>query len=148
MQVSVTRDGSIYYAAWVGETTDNGDIYLSEFSEGEYGDPEKLGESINSDFQDVAPCVAPDESYMVFTSMGRPFGVGGADLLVSFRKPDGSWTNSMPLSYPVNSPAMEVFSSLSPDGKYLFFTSDREGGPAVYWVDTSGIQAARDRYGG
>ncbi len=144
MQVAVSGDGSIYHAAWAGAATDNADIYLSRFTDGAYAEPERLGDEVNSDFQDVAPCLAPDGSYLVFTSMARHASVGGADLFVCFRTPDGSWTRARNLGSPINSEGMEVFCSISPDGKYFFFTSDRGGKPAVYWVKTSVIEALRE----
>jgi len=45
---------------------------------------------INSEYTELDAFVAPDESYIVFTS-NRPGGLGTGDLYVS-RQKDGAWT--------------------------------------------------------
>lgn len=140
MQVSVVKNGTIYFAAWRGERARHADIYRSRFTGGEYAPPERLGDRINSKHQEVAPYVAPDESYLIFTSIDRPDGLGSGDLYVSFREEDGGWSAARNMGAPVNTPHLEAFAGVSPDGKYLFFTSERDGRSAVYWVDAGVIR--------
>jgi Tol biopolymer transport system component len=43
----------------------------------------------------------------------------------------------------INSEATEYCPMLSPDGRYLFFTSTRSGNGDIYWVDAKIIDALR-----
>jgi hypothetical protein len=52
------------------------------------------------------------------------------DLHVSFWREDGSWTEPLNLGEGVNSSSAEVRPYVSPDGRYLFFTSNRPVGSA------------------
>ena len=53
-------------------------------------------------------------------------GFGGVDLFVSFKKEDGSWTKGKNMGADINSSATEYCPTVSPDGKYFFFTSNRK----------------------
>jgi hypothetical protein len=68
--------------------------------------------------------VAPDESYIVLSS-GRPGGLGRNDLYISFMKRDGSWTVPANMGGAVNSEEIEYCPFVTPDGKYLFYSSYR-----------------------
>jgi Tol biopolymer transport system component len=143
MQVAPAKSGCIYFAAWRDEERADSDIYVSMPVGEDFGEPDRLGEEINSTYQDITPCISADESYMVFASIGRPGCRGGADLYVSFRGADGAWTESVNLGDRVNTPAMEAFCGLSPDGRFLFFNSDRDGADRVWWVSTAVINSLR-----
>ena len=72
---------------------------------------------------------------MIVSSSGRPDSLGSADLYISFKKEDGSWTNLKNMGSTINSRELDYCPMLSPDGKYLFFTSKRSGSGDIYWVD-------------
>jgi hypothetical protein len=85
-----------------------------------------------------APCIAPDEGYLLFSSDRT----GAGDIYLSRRLADGRWTEPVSLGEPVNSPRDETFPGLSPDGKYLFFARDTPGRKHdVYWVDAATLSA-------
>ena len=106
------------------------DIYRSELVDGIYMKPQNLGHAVNSEHSDFAPFISPDGSFLIFTSIGRPEGSG---LYITFRKEDGSWSEAKYMDEPFGSGAL--LTTLSPDGKYLFFTGRREGRKGVFWVD-------------
>jgi Tol biopolymer transport system component len=83
-----------------------------------------------SDFSDDVPFVSPDQSYIIFTSRGRPEGSG---LFISYKKDDGNWTKAKYMGEPFGDDAL--LTTISPNGKYLFFTGRREGRKGVFWVD-------------
>jgi hypothetical protein len=101
-------------------------IYRSEFINGEYTKPELLPSGINSpgSVRNWAPYIAPDESHLIFCSTRGLPEYDQGDLFISFRNPEGNWINPVSLGETVNSNQMERFSTVSPDGKYLFFTRD------------------------
>ena len=51
--------------------------------------------------------------------------MGGGDLYIGFREADGSWSEAANLGPAVNSTAIDYCPNLTPDGRYLFFTSRR-----------------------
>jgi len=67
------------------------------------------------------PGIAPDESFMVFTTTG-PGGLGETDLYLSLRQPDGTWGKARNMGPRINSGDYEFGARISPDKKYMFFT--------------------------
>ena len=88
------------------------------------------------------PGIAPDESFMVFTSINLPGGYGHRDIYLTLRLPDGTWSKPRNLGPRINTPFIEHGPRISPDKKYLFF--NRSNGwdlridrveSDIYWVD-------------
>jgi hypothetical protein len=89
------------------------------------------------------PGIAPDESFMVFTTI-RPEALSGTetDLYLTLRRPDGTWTKPRNMGPKINSGYFEFGARISPDKKYMFFT--RSNGwlenpyhdtSDIYWVE-------------
>jgi Tol biopolymer transport system component len=131
-QFSVAGDGAIYFASSEGGGLGLNDIYRSGLRNGEYQAAENLGEAINSEVADFAPYISADESFLVFTSVNRPQGSG---LYISYRKKDGAWTEAEYMGDTFGDGAL--LTTMSADGKYLFFTGRREGRKGVFWVDAA-----------
>lgn len=121
---TVTRDGTLYFSSTREGGSGAGDIYRARLEGDRYAAPENLGDSVNAKNFDGDPYVAPDESYLVFVSYGRPGGSGDGDLYVSFRR-NGVWSRAENLGPEINSGALDFCPIVSPDGKWLFFTSER-----------------------
>src|SRR5690606_5427708 len=80
-----------------------GDIYQSDFVEGEWTTPQPLNSFINKpNSRESGACISPDGQRLYFAS-NRPGGKGGFDLYVSQRTPDGDWGRPSNLGSPVNS---------------------------------------------
>ena len=99
--------------------------------------------SVNSpNYNEAHPGVAPDESFMVFNDAFRPGGQGYADLYLTLRLPDGTWSKPRNLGPKINSKYIEFGARISPDKKYMFFTrstgwnlgSGRDTAD-IYWVE-------------
>jgi hypothetical protein len=94
-----------------------------------------LGKPLNTDMDENDFFVARDESYMIHARSST--SVAG-DLYISYKKPNGSWTNSKSLGPQVNLPAPmgEFGCYVTSDNKYLFFTRGGNTWPTyyVYWV--------------
>ena len=88
--------------------------------------------------------VAHDESYLIVSIYGRKDGFGDGDLYISFRRPDGSWSLLKNMGSAVNSDKRDFCPMVTPDGKYLFFSSKRVGEGDIFWVDAKIIEALRD----
>jgi len=120
-QFSVAANGNIY-------TGSNGDILVSRFQEDRWTEPEPLGAAVNTEQDEGSPFIAPDESYLIFVRGRNP-----PRQQISFRDRDG-WTAPRDLGDPVNT-AGSVCTSISPDGRYVFFHGFQSGNADVYWVD-------------
>lgn len=121
---SIAINGNLYFFISEGNEKDT-DIFYSQLINGEYGEPIRLGNEINSSYSDWDAYIAPDESYMIFGSAERPDGFGGSDLYISFRRDGGTWTKAVNMGKEINSSEYEICPYVTGDGKYFFFTSQR-----------------------
>lgn len=128
LYVSVTKDETIYIVTARPDGKGQGDIYRSKLTDGRYKTAENLGDSVNSPMHDTTPYISPDESYLIFASGGRADGQGDIDLYISYRTGD-QWTKAQNLGAKINSKDRDYCPLVSPDGKYLFFSSDRGFNP-------------------
>jgi len=121
---SMTRKGALYF---LREKDGEGRVMRAEPEGDDFSEAEALPAPIALDKSPANPFVDPDERMLLYPIFGRKDGLGrGGDYYVSFRKPDGGWTEPRLLGAPVSSPDPEESSiKLSPDGKVLFFGSAR-----------------------
>jgi Tol biopolymer transport system component len=136
---SFSLSGKIYFWSAREGSWGGCDIYTSNFENNEFIESEKLGVQINSDYMESCTWISPDESYLIFDS-NRPDGFGSWDLYISYKGTEGSWIKARNMGEQINSEKSDWFSSVSPDGKYLFFVSNRNGNDDVYWVDARIIE--------
>jgi len=122
---SVTEDGTIYFTTRMAKTWH---IARRRHRAGRYEALEVVGPRVLSRHADAHPCIAPDESYLIFDS-DRP-RKGPCALFVSFRRQNGLWTEPRNLGRWIRRRAS--LARVSPDGRYLFFQSDGD----LYWMDT------------
>jgi hypothetical protein len=140
---SVTEDGTVYFMRKIESGFGEDDIYRSALLDGRYVEVENLGPPINTEYPEIDSFVAADESYLIYAS-NMPRGYGEFDLYVAFQQEDGSWTEPHNLGPDINTGAFELRPSVTPNGKYFFFTRGSPGGEdAVYWVDAGIIQSTR-----
>ena len=139
---SVAKNGTIYFMSSREGSYGSVDIYRSEFRNGKYIEVENLGLVINTENPEQDPAIAPDESYLIYCSETLG-GYGGYDLFITFRKKNGSWTGSVNMGERINSPGEDGRPSITPDGKYIFFASNRPENTKdrdIYWVDAKIIE--------
>lgn len=122
---STTSEGTLYFSS-CGRPDSRGrcDLYRARLRQGRYLDPESLGDSVNTPASETDVFVAPDESYIVYAVYGRNDAEGDGDLYGNFRRGD-TWSATLHLGGGINTVAREYCPIVSPDGKYLYFTSQR-----------------------
>ncbi len=118
----VTADGTLYFMSMRGN---NNGIFKAKLENGEYSNPLKTNIQVEGNKILGYPFVAPDESYIIFNSWTDKVGYGMQDIFIMFKKGDGSWTKAINMGRKINTPNSESFPYVSPDGKYLFFNSNR-----------------------
>ncbi|WP_350284407.1 hypothetical protein [uncultured Croceitalea sp.] len=116
------NDGSIYFCS---DKDGNSDIYKSQLENGQYQQPTKLPDNINSVSREADAFVARDESYIIFVRVDEPDGFGNSDLYISFRINENEWTAPVNMGEEVNSRQIDGSPYVTPDEKYLIFTSNR-----------------------
>jgi hypothetical protein len=125
---NMTSDGWLYFGSErrPGNRGPQGtsDLWRARLLRDRFTAPENLGPRINTRGEDIEPWVSADGRLMIFASNGRSDTRGSYDLYVS-RLCGARWAEPRSLGVEVNSPAWEFGARPSPDGRYLFFTSNR-----------------------
>lgn len=124
----VTADGSMYFTRNL--LRDDEEVLVSRWVDGAFTAPEELGTAYNYAMPEFAIVFGPDGDYMVINQRAGP---GSANVFVSYRNDDGSWSDRYKTPYYSGG-----FLALSPDGKYLFLMEE-----GIYWVDTSFVEDLR-----
>lgn len=145
-EVTITEDGTLYFSSLRHGGHGDMDIYRAPLVDGGYPEIENLGPPINTTAGDDLPFIAPDESYLLFAS-SREGTHGLRDLYISFRAGDG-WTEPINLGPDINTEGFDIYPTVSPDGKYLFFTR-RHAWMAtedsdIFWVSANIIERLRE----
>jgi ankyrin repeat protein len=133
-QFSVANNGVIYF---IGEDPDGygmGDIYRAELMNGEYTTPQNLGPVINTDKGESCPFIAPDESYILFSSSRHQEQGHEMFIYISFKTKDNHWTK------PIKTELMGMCPIVSPDGKYIFNNTTYNGISGIFWRSADFIQ--------
>ncbi|OEK05620.1 hypothetical protein BFP71_16075 [Roseivirga misakiensis] len=133
--ISFTQTGTMYFASNVNASANrkqsNQDIYYSKFIDGKFQKPVVLGSAINTENYEADVFIAPDESYLIFCST-RPEGLGRGDLYISFKNDNGGWSEAVNMGELVNTEHHELCPYVTPDGKYMLYTSNED----IYWIST------------
>jgi len=123
IQPSVSEDGTVYFCH-------NADIYRSKLADGRYAPKEKLSPPINTETSQSHPYIAPDESFLLFRSLGRG-GMLEPNYYFSSRNADGTWTEPVNIAKKVDE--IGLFPSLTPDRRYMIYFWEGD----YYWFDIS-----------
>jgi WD40-like Beta Propeller Repeat len=129
------------------------DIWMSRLVDGRYQEPENLGDAVNDEkWANFEVYVAPDESYLIASAYGHDDSLGDCDLYVSYRR-NGVWQPLRNLGAPINSAARDYTARVTPDGRYLIFSSERgvptdaRTRPWTYREFTAAIRSVRNGLG-
>jgi Tol biopolymer transport system component len=117
---SIAADGTLYYMEASGEGH-HWHLLHAALRDGRYQSPQALPFTVDA-YRDVDPAVAPDQSYIVFSSNRPPSPSGRSDLFIAFRK-NGQWGEPVYLPETINGYGRINESRLGPDGYTLYFSS-------------------------
>jgi hypothetical protein len=137
---SVTYDGTIYYTH-LDTVTGDEFIYRSRPVNGAYQQPEKLGADVNIGRARYNAFVAADESYIIIPAYGMPDSFGATDYYISFRDSLDNWCKPVNMGPQINTAySREWSASVTPDGRYIFFMSDRQGSNTLDHLSTESLE--------
>lgn len=134
---SVTAKGDLFFTAEYKNTKGKEDIYVSRLVNGKYTTPTSLPNEVNSKKYEFNAFVAPDESYIIFTSYGRKDGYGGGDLYISRKDKNNKWLPAKNLGKKINSKKLEYCPFVDTTTNTLYFTSDKNNIEAVNLSSTN-----------
>ncbi len=121
----ISADGKKLYLTGCGWSRDSScDLYVAEWDGGRWSMPMPLSQSINTRSWESQPCVSSDGRELYFVSRRG----GNADIYRSLRNADGTWGEPQNIGAPVNTPGIEMAPFLHPDGRTLYFSSDKHVG--------------------
>jgi hypothetical protein len=136
---AIVNSKTIYFAMLEGTGYNwaSADIYITRYIDGQYTQPENIGSPISiANVGESVAYVDPSERFIVFSST-KSGGYGSYDLYISYKNEDGTWRDPVNLGTKVNSSSEEDKLTITPDGKYVFFTTMKPGDRSYspYWVD-------------
>ncbi len=102
------------------------DFYISRRKDGLWSPAKNLGPPINTQFNEGAQSISADGIHLFFTACNRPEGLGSCDIYYA-RKEGDKWSQPVNIGSPVNTSSWDSQPSISPDGRTLYFVSNRSG---------------------
>lgn len=143
---SPINDDIVFYS----NTSENGDLFYTSISQWKmFYAPNKNGE-----FPEVYEVgieygghgfISPSQDFILVDAPKENEETNDRDIHVFFKDKDGTWSKPINLGEAVNSKFSETCPSLTPDGKYLFFSRyDEEGGLSnIYWISAEVINKVK-----
>jgi len=119
--VSFAANGNLYFTS--DRSGSSFDVYRCRLVNGQYQPAESLGPDVNDGRYTIEAFVAPDESFVLLGSFARD-SLGNADLYVAYNV-NGVWSKPVNFGPSINTRARDYSPRISPDGKYLLFSSER-----------------------
>lgn len=125
--------------------TKAGDIFVSQKDDkGKWGKPEAIVSGLNTEFDEGACCFTPDQSQMYLTQCTTDPNYPRYATIVTSNRSDAAWSKVSPLEITRDTLSSYAHPAVSPDGQWLYFTSDMPGGKGGYdiWrvrITTNGL---------
>lgn len=118
---------TLYFASDRPGSIGKSDIYKVEIKpDGNFGEPENLGSSINTEGRETFPFIS-DSGILYFASDGRP-GLGGLDIFQIDLNKINKRNSVLNIGAPINGPMDDFSFCINETSNRGFFTSNREGG--------------------
>lgn len=127
------EENEIYFASNRKGGYGGTDIYVCrKLSSGQWAEPENLGPSINTEYDEDFPNLSPDEQILFFSSKGHG-SMGGYDIFKAFRNPEtGKFENPKNIGYPINTSYDDMNFRLSKNKRYGYISAIRGDGLGDY----------------
>ncbi len=121
------------------------DLYMSKNLDGnKWSRPQKLGNNINTDRDEFAPFLAPNDKVLYYSSNRKDMGIGGSDIYKITRLDDTwlNWSDPVNVGRPLNTRAFDAYMSI--DNHNNVFTTQSgstiDGGNLdIFWLQLKDI---------
>jgi Tol biopolymer transport system component len=106
------------------------DIYISRWDtlKHMWADAELIPGTLNTEGQDAATSISPDGKQIFIFKNDIEAESRGGDIYVSRLSSSGKWGAPKSMGKPINTTYAELGGCISPDGKTLYYVSERQGG--------------------
>lgn len=129
---SVTNTGDLFFTAQYENSKGKEDIYVSRFINGSYTKPTSLSSAVNSEKYEFNAFVAPDETFIIFTSYGRKDDLGRGDLYISRKDKNNNWLPAEHLGADINSKKLDYCPFVDTKNNVLYFTTNKSSIPKAF----------------
>ena len=120
-------ENTLYFASDMPGTLGQSDLFKVKINtDGTYGIPENLGNTINTEGRETFPFISA-ENELYFASDGHP-GLGGLDVFVTTINQNGSFGDVQNLGSDINSPKDDFAYLIETNSRRGFFSSNKDGG--------------------
>lgn len=125
--VSLSANGKVlYFASDRAGGLGGRDLYKAELQKDDtWGNVQNLGAKINTNFNDDAPFIHPDNKTFYFSSEGHT-SIGGYDIFYSKLDDSGSFETTTNIGYPINTINDDRYFVLAADGKTGYYSGGGE----------------------
>lgn len=125
----------------------NGDIFVStKDDKGKWSKPEVAGGSLNTDFDEGACCFSSDFREMYLTQCLEDPSYPRYATIVKSNRSDAAWGKADKVELTRDTLSSYAHPAISPDGNWLYFTSDMPGGQGG--LDIWRIRITTNGFGG
>ena len=130
--------------------TKNADIFVStKDDKGKWQRPEVIDTELNTDYDEGACAFSPDGRTMYLTQCKTDPSYPRYATIVTSNRSDAAWSKATDLQISRDTLSAFAHPAVSPDGQWLYFTSDMPGGMGGYdiWrvrLTTSGVGAVEN----
>lgn len=109
--------------------TKNGDIFFSQKDEkGKWERPQTITSGLNTEFDEGACCFSPDQRTMYLTQCVSDPSYPRYATIATSNRADAAWGKVQKLEITRDTLSSFAHPAVSPDGEWLYFTSDMPGG--------------------
>ncbi|MCK4662252.1 MAG: PD40 domain-containing protein [Bacteroidales bacterium] len=128
-QPSISPDGrTLYFSSNRPGGKGKMDIWMcKKLNDDSWSTPVNLGDSINTEEDEISPFIHPDNLTLYFASNGLT-GMGGYDIFISRKNTTNSWGKPENLGYPINTHKDEFGLIVNAMGNKAYYSSDKRKG--------------------
>ena len=127
--------------------TKNGDIFVSQKDDkGKWSKPEVVNGGLNSEADEGASCMSPDQREMYLTQCVTDPSYPRYAQIVKSNRSDAAWGKASSVELTKDTLSCFAHPAVSPDGQWLYFVSDMPGGKGG--LDIWRVRITSAGYGG
>jgi len=142
MHASISTNGKLVFRSTRPGGYGDADLYMADLINGEFVNVRNMGSDVNTQYLESDCFIAQNGSYIVYNTV-YPEHNNKPQIYVTFNLGENQWSKGVPLGDDVNSKDGTIGSTISADGKYLFYSARYGDLKAKFWISTTVIEKLR-----